>query len=121
MAYKPTSFPNGIKAPLVTGVTTATAAAGAVTLNGLTGTVTTEALTTAQDATYTLTITNSFAELGDVVMCNLGNGTNSAGLPILTTAKVTASTITVGITNKIVSATALNGTLVVSFVLFKAQ
>ena len=121
MAYKPTNFPNGIKGPLVTGVSTATATAGAATLNALVGTVTTEALTTAQDATYTLTITDALAEAGDVVMTSIANGTNTAGLPIVTRATVSAGSIVILVTNKISTATALNGTLAISFVLFKAQ
>jgi hypothetical protein len=101
-------------------VGTATATAGAATLADLIGIVTTEALTTAQNALYTLTITNSRVAAADWVAVTIGNGTNTAGTPTLHTVTVTASTITIIISNQHASAVAFNGTLKVYFEVLKA-
>ena len=100
--------------------TNGTAVAGAVTIAAMQGKVTTEALTTAQNANYTLTITNSQIAAADIVMVSIANGTNSAGLPILQRVTPAAGSVVIVIANKIDTATALNGTLVVSFLVSKA-
>lgn len=94
---------------------TATATAGAATLNADKGKITSEALTTAQDATYTLTITNDKIVATDIVMVSIANGTNTQGTPTLLRVTPGASSIVVVIANAHASAQALNGTLVVSF------
>lgn len=105
---------------MITPVSTGTAAAGAVTLAARQGKITTEALTTAQNANYTLTITNSLIAAADIVMVSLAYGTNSAGLPIVQRVTPAAGSVVIVIANKIDTATALNGTLVVSFLVSKA-
>lgn len=110
----------GITGPIVNTPGTATATAGAATLNTRQGKITTEALTTAQNANYTLTVTNSACAAADIVMVSIANGTNSQGLPIVQRVTPAAGSFVVVIANKIDTATALNGTLVVSFQIFKA-
>lgn len=100
-------------------ITTATASSGAATCNDYMGVITSEALTTAQDATYTLTITNSKVAAADIVMASLNNGTNTQGTPIIITVAPAAGSIVVVIKNKHASAQALNGTIVVSFLVVK--
>lgn len=100
------------------GTKTASATTGAATLNQPSGVVTSEALTTAAAATYTLTLTNSKVAATDIVLVTLGNGTNSAGAPVITTSTVTDSTVTVVVKNVHASA-ALNGTLVFYFAVVK--
>lgn len=93
-------------------VGTATAVAGAAILDASVGVITTESLTTAAAATYTLTLTNSVAIVGSAVQATIGNGTNStAGTVISATASLGA--VTFAVTN--VSAAALNGTLLISY------
>lgn len=94
---------------------TASATAGAATLSKLAGVITSEALTTAAGATYTLTIANDKVVAGSVVVASLQNGTNSAGDP--TIAKVTpgAGSLVITVTNRHAS-NALNGTIKVAFV-----
>lgn len=99
---------------------TGTSSSGAVTVNDWLGIVTTESLTTAQNAKFTLTITNNKVAAGDFVSVTIANGTNTQGTPVLQTSTVTASTITIVIANKHDSAQALNGTLVVYFEVVKA-
>ncbi len=97
---------------------TATATAGAATLNKLSGKITTEALTTAAQTNYTLTVTNSTVAAADIVLASFTNGTNSAGSPHIQRITPGAGTITFLVRNSDASA-ALNGTLVVSFVVIK--
>ena len=56
-----------------------TSAAGAATLHANSGVITTEALTTAADTTYTLTLTNQKAKTTDMFQATLARGTLTAG------------------------------------------
>jgi hypothetical protein len=94
---------------------TATATAGAATLANRFGKITSEALTTAQNANYTLTITNSEIRASDIVFASVANGTNSQGTPIIVRVTPAAGSLVIIVRNAHDSAQALNGTLVVSF------
>lgn len=94
---------------------TATAAAGAATLANRFGKVTSEALTTAQNAIYTLTITNSTIRASDIVFASVGNGTNTQGSPVVTRVQPADGSLVILVANLHASAQALNGTIVVSF------
>jgi hypothetical protein len=97
------------------GTKTATATAGAATLNKGSGVITSEALTTAAGATYTLTITDSTIVASDLVFASVQLGTATTGTPVITTTAVSANTITIVVQN--IHATApLNGTIKISFV-----
>lgn len=56
------------------GTKTATAVAGAVTLNKSSGVITSEALSTAAAATYTLTITNNLVAAADIPFASVSFG-----------------------------------------------
>jgi len=103
---------------LGTGAKTATATAGAATLSESAGKVTSEALTTAAAATYTLTITNTRVEAGDQAFASVANGTNSAGAPVVQTVTPGNGTLVIVVRNSHASA-AFNGTLRVSFLVLK--
>lgn len=102
------------------GAKTAAATAGAATLNNYSGVVTTEALTTAAGAVYTLTLTNARFKANDIVNVTIGNGTNSAGAPTLQTVTPAAGSATIVIANRH-AANALNGTLTVMFSIFRNE
>jgi hypothetical protein len=104
---------------LDTGTKTATATAGAATLNKASGVITSEALTTAAGATYALTLTNSDIVLGDMVLASVQNGTSTTGTPCVTTVAVSAGQVIVTIQNIHASA-ALNGTIKITFAVLKA-
>jgi hypothetical protein len=104
----------------LTGIGTATATAGAATLNALNGKITSEALTTAQNALYTLTITNSRIAAADIVLVSIANGTNTQGTPMLLRVTPAAGSVVIIVQNKHDAAQALNGTLVISFSTVKA-
>lgn len=97
---------------------TATATGGAATLNNRFGKVTSEALTTAQNGVYTLTITNSAITADDIVMASVANGTNTQGSPVVTRVQPGNGTLVILVANLHASAQALNGTIVVSFTAF---
>ena len=101
-------------------VGTGTASSAAVTINDLFGLITTEALTSAQNAVATVTLTNSKVAVGDLVFASVGNGTNTQGTPVITTTTISASTVVFKISNLHASAEALNGTLLIRFMVVKA-
>lgn len=96
---------------------TAIAVAGAATLNTFSGKVTSEALTTAQNAIYTLTVTNEKVKTGSMVLVSVSNGTNTQGTPIIGRVATLNGSFTVQVINQHASAQALNGTVVVNYLL----
>lgn len=103
-----------------TGTKTATATAGAATLNKRAGKITSEALTTAQNAIYTLTLTNSDIAAADMVFASVTDGTNTQGTPMIGLVTPAAGSVVIEVINKHASAEAFNGTVVVSFLVVKA-
>jgi hypothetical protein len=101
-------------------VGTATATAGAAELNKAAGKVTTEALTTAQNAIYTLTLTNSEIAAADMVFASVADGTNTQGTPMIGQVNPGAGSVVIEVINKHATAEALNGTLEISFHVIKA-
>lgn len=97
------------------GASTATAAAGAATLNEPSGVVTSEALTTAAGAVYTLTLTNSHIDSDSVVLPSVANGTSDEGSPAIGRVQVAAGSAIIVVHN-LHATEALNGTIKVSFV-----
>lgn len=98
---------------------TATASSSAATLNKMAGKITSESLTTAAAAAETLTITSDKVAAADMVMCSVANGTNTQGIPMVGLVTPAAGSFTVTVENQHASE-ALNGTVVVSYVVVKA-
>jgi hypothetical protein len=103
------------------GTKTASATAGAATLSKYSGKITSEALTTAQNAIYTLTLTNTKIAAADIVLASVANGTNTQGTPMVGAVTAAAGSVVILIINKHATAQAFNGTIVVSFVVVKAS
>lgn len=101
------------------GTKTATATAGAATLNKNSGKITSEALTTAAAAEYTLTLTNSAIAAADHVFASVAYGTATAGTPVITRIKPAAGSCTILVKNDHATA-AFDGTIVISFLVVKA-
>lgn len=97
---------------------TATATAGAATLSKSTGKVTSESITTAAGAAYTLTLTNTQIAAADIVMTNVANGTNSQGIPVIGLVTPGAGSCTIVVHN-LHASQAFNGTVVISFMVVK--
>ena len=96
-------------------VGTAVAASGAATLNRPAGKITSEALTTAQNAIYTLTLTNDQIAADSLVFVSVADGTNTQGTPMVGQVNPGAGSVAIEIINKHASAEALNGTLEISY------
>ena len=91
------------------------ATAGAATATTQRGYVTSEALTTAAGAKYTLTLTNAKIGASSYVSVGVENGTNTQGIPVVSTVKVPAAgSVVIDIYN-LHASEALNGTLLISF------
>ena len=101
------------EAQFVVSKSTATSAAGAVTLHASAGTITTEALTTAAGATYTLTLTNSNINASSVVIV-VPDKAASTGTPCLAYVTPGAGSATIVIQN-IHAATAFNAAIKIAF------
>lgn len=104
---------------LGTGTKTATATAGAATLNQPSGKITSEALSTAAGATYTLTITDNQIAATDIVFASPAFGTNTTGETGIIRVTPGAGSVAIIVKNTHASA-ALNGTIVVSFAVVKS-
>jgi hypothetical protein len=100
------------------GVKTATAVAGAATLNKMAGVITSEALTTIAGADYVLTLTNLDAGAADQVMASVQPGTSTTGTPCIATVDPAAGSLKITVQNIHASA-AFNGTIQISYVIFK--
>lgn len=93
---------------------TATASAGAATANTQSGVITSESLTTASGADYTLTLTNSKISSGSNVMVTVGRGGSTQGIPHLLKVTAGSGSATIVVRN-IHSTEAFNGTILVQF------
>lgn len=98
---------------------TVTAASNAATLrNAVRTQVTSEALTTAAGATYTLTLTNNLIATDSFVYVTVKLGTATTGMPVVTTVTPAAGSVVIIVQNIHASA-ALNGTIVLDVVLVR--
>ena len=99
-------------------IATATATAGAATCNSLVGSITSEALTTAAAAEYTLTVTNDKIAAGDLVFASV-DALASAGTPGIGGCTVTAGQVVITVTN-LHAANAFDDPIKVNFFVVKA-
>lgn len=98
---------------------TATASAGAATLNAAgSGVVTSESLTTVSGSDYTLTLTNNMIAAADVVLAVVQNGTNTTGMPTVATVAPAAGSAVIVVRNH-GNGAALNGTIKIWFFVLK--
>lgn len=98
---------------------TATAATGAASAptGGILRKITSEALTTAAGAVYTLTYTNAWIQADSMVIASVGLGTATTGTPTVTTSTPAAGSVVIKVQNIHASA-AVNGTLVIWVLVF---
>jgi hypothetical protein len=97
---------------------TATASAGAATCNYRIGKITTEGLTTAAAAEYTLTLTNTKIDAGDIVFASV-DALASAGTPAIGGCTVTADTAVITVTN-VHASDAFDDPIQINFMVVKA-
>ena len=106
------------KLTLDSGTKTATAASGAATLNKMAGVVTSEALTTAAGATYTLTLTNSSVAAADQVFASVNLGAGTGGMPTVCQVTPAAGSVVIVVQNVHASA-AFNAAIKIIFMVVK--
>lgn len=112
-----TALPLKIDTGTKTATSTGAGATGTVTLNKLSGIVTTPSLTTAAGSTYVLTMTNSQILATDIVQFEVGTPGN--GWPGMVNVQVSAGQIIATIANQHASA-AFNNVLNIMFTVFRA-
>jgi hypothetical protein len=100
------------------GTKTAAATAGTATLSKSAGVITSEALSTAAAASYTLTLTNTVIAAADQVFASVALGTATTGTPVITSVKEAAGSVVIIVKNIDASA-ALNGTIKIKFAVLK--
>lgn len=95
---------------------TATASAGAATLNKRLGVVTSESITTAAAADYTLTLANSTIAASSVVLAS-ASITTAGGEAAVTNVAVTAGQVVIKVRN-IAASGSFAGPITIAFVVF---
>ena len=98
-----------------TATATGNTTANAATLNAGRGKVTSTALTNAAAASTVLTLTNSTVAATSIVLVSVGLGTATTGEPVVASVVPAAGSASITIKN-VAAAAALNGTVVVSYV-----
>lgn len=92
----------------------------AVTLNKLSGAITTNNASLAAEATADFVVNNDRVEIGDVVLVAMRSGSNGGGT-LIGVAAVAAGSFTIRVHNGNVAAgTAETGAIIINFVVFKA-
>lgn len=102
---------------LSSGIGAATATAGAATLNAQVGQITTEALTTAAGADYTLTLTNTRVDAGCLPFFSVALGTTNQGGPYVAHSPVVTEDSLVVKVRNLHATVAANGTLKINYLL----
>lgn len=95
---------------------TANATAGKAVAHGEAALITTEALSQAAGATYTLTVGNSQIMPSSIIIPVISNGSNTQGDPSLATVTVSLGKAVINIINRHASQ-ALNGTLQIALLI----
>jgi len=103
---------------LDSGTKTATAVSGAATLNKSAGVITSESLSTAAAASYTLTLTDNQIAGADQVYASVWYGTSTTGTPDVTKVTPAAGSVAIVVQN-IAASAAFNGTIKVAFFVLK--
>jgi len=102
-------------------VTQATNRATGVTINALTGQITTNNTSLAAEASAVFTVTNSFVAATDVVLVSIASGTVALNTDVVVTAVAAGSFNITVINNNAAAGTAETGAIVINFVVIKGQ
>lgn len=101
-------------------VTQATNRTTAVTINALTGTITTNNASLAAEATAVFTVTNSQVAIGDVVVASIQSGSNGGGTIAFVQSTAAGSFVLAVQNNNVAAGTAETGAILINFVVIKA-
>lgn len=101
-------------------VTQLTNRATGVTINALSGAITTDATSLAAEASAVFVVTNSQVAIGDVVVCSMRSGSVALNTQIEVTAVAAGSFSITVINNNAAAGTAETGAIIINFVVIKA-
>lgn len=101
-------------------VTQATNRSTGVTINAMCGTITTHNASLAAETSAVFTVTNSFVEIGDVVVISQRSGKVALNTQVEVTAVANGSFDITVINNNVAAGTAETGAIVLNFAVIKA-
>lgn len=114
---------NGAKIGYVRGgssVTQITNRATGVTINALSGTITTDTTSLAAEASAVFVVTNNTVEIGDVVVLSVRSGQVALNTQLSVTAVASGSFSITVVNNNAAAGTAETGAIVINFAVIKA-
>lgn len=91
-----------------------------VTINAMCGTITTHNASLAAEASAVFTVTNSFVEIGDVVLISQRSGKVALNTQVEVTAVANGSFNITVINNNVAAGTAETGAIILNFAIVKA-
>jgi len=115
-----TSLPLGYAPGTGAAATQITSRATAVTINSLSGTITTNTASLAAEASAVFTVTNSLVEIGDVVVIAQRSGKVALNTDCVVTAVANGTFDITVINNNVAAGTAETGAIVINFAIIKA-
>lgn len=101
-------------------VTQTTNRATGVTINALSGKITTDATSLAAEASAVFVVTNNTVAIGDVVVCSIRSGTAALNTQVEVSAVAAGSFSITVINNNVAAGTAEDGAIIINFVVIKA-
>jgi len=102
-------------------VTQGTDRATGVTINALTGAITTINTSLAAEASAVFVVTNSFVEIGDVVVASMRSGKVALNTDIVVSAVAAGSFSITVVNNNVAGGTAETGAIIINFAVIKGQ
>lgn len=101
-------------------VTQTTNRATGVTINAICGAITTDTTSLAAEASAVFVVTNSFVEIGDVLVLNMRSGSVALNTtPVVSAVAAGSFSITI-VNNNVAAGTAETGAIVINFAVIKA-
>lgn len=101
-------------------VTQITSRATGVTINALSGTITTDTSSLAAEASAVFVVTNNTVEIGDVIVCSIRSGAIALNTDVVVTSVAAGSFSITVINNNVASGTAETGAIIINFLVLKA-
>lgn len=100
-------------------VTQITSRATGVTINALTGTITTDTTSLAAEASAVFVVTNNKVAIGDVVVLSMRSGSIALNTDVVVSAVAAGSFSITVVNNNVAAGTAETGAIIINFVVLK--
>jgi hypothetical protein len=102
-------------------VTQITTRATGVTINALSGTITTDTTSLAAEASAVFVVTNNKVAITDVVVCNIRSGSIALNTDVVVSAVAAGSFSITVVNNNAAAGTAETGAIIINFVVLKGS